>query len=244
LRDLEKYQFEYNAMPFEALQVKYRRKKVIETLAFYNSESVLEIGCGEDSLFNYYLNFKNFVVVEPADNFYRSAQKDSKGDTRVQVLNKTLQSAVMDLKKQSFDMIVLSSLLHEIEDCKEILNAVHEVADEHTLIHINVPNANSFHRLLAIEMGLVNSRFDKSEMQLRMQQSHIFDLNTLTLLVESTGFIVKDKGTFFVKPFTHKQMEVIEKTPLFPANLFDGLYGMSKYLPEYGSEIYLNMMKE
>ena len=53
MRDLESYQSEYNSMPFERYQVIYRRKKIIEILDQYRPKRILEVGCGQDSLFNY-----------------------------------------------------------------------------------------------------------------------------------------------------------------------------------------------
>lgn len=48
------------------------------------------------------------------------------------------------------------------------------------------------------------------------------------------------KGSYFIKPFTHDQMEgMLEKGILSPT-ILEGLYGMSVELPDYGAEIYVN----
>ena len=55
-RDIEDYTKLYLKDEYEKYQVIYRRKKVLEILNKYQPESVLEIGCGTDSIFNYYTN--------------------------------------------------------------------------------------------------------------------------------------------------------------------------------------------
>jgi len=53
------------------------------------------------------------------------------------------------------------------------------------------------------------------------------------------GFSVIDFGTYFIKPFTNKQMEELIMKGIFDMKLIDGLIGLTAYLPEYGSEMYV-----
>lgn len=46
-------------------------------------------------------------------------------------------------------LMILSSLLHKVEDSQRFLRAVFKCCTENTVVHINVPNADSIHRLLA-----------------------------------------------------------------------------------------------
>ena len=64
-------------------------------------------------------------------------------------------------------------------------------------LHANVPNAKSFHRLWAVEAGLIKSEYEKSAMQIRLQQSHTFDLESLQRLVQQAGFAVEESGSLF-----------------------------------------------
>ena len=241
MRDLKKYETDYISLPFEEHQIAYRRKKILESMFAYRPQTILEIGCGLDPLFNYYKSFNNFVVVEPSDIFFQSAVSQAIGRNEISVFQGLLEEKVELLRPYSFDFVVLSSLLHEINSCENILKAVHAISRADTVVHINVPNARSFHRLLAYEMGLITSVIDKSQTQMTMQQSHTFDIETLTKLVEDCGFSVKDSGTFFIKPFTHAQMKSLLDTGIATTNMLDGLYNMSKYIPDHGSEIFMNV---
>jgi hypothetical protein len=107
-------------------------------------------------------------------------------------------------------------------------------------LHVNVPNARSLHRLLALEMGLIGDVFERSANQRRLQQPRTFDLASLQAQVQACGFEVTDAGSYFVKPFTHAQMAQLRSCGLLDERMLDGLMGLEKHLPGLGSEIYVN----
>lgn len=49
-----------------------------------------------------------------------------------------------------------------------------------------------------------------------------------------------DSGSFFVKPFTHAQMEQCLNNGVVGENVLDGLDKMIEFMPELGAEIYVN----
>ena len=57
MRNIINYQEKYLGEPFEAVQVCYRRKKVIELLEKYKHNNILEIGCGLEPLYKYFGGF-------------------------------------------------------------------------------------------------------------------------------------------------------------------------------------------
>lgn len=238
-RDLQQYQQEYHALPFEATQLSYRRRVVLEQLAARAPEHVLEVGCGLRPLFCEVEPFSSFTVVEPASEFAAHARQLAGDDGRVRIIEQRLEEAV-DQIEQKPDMIVVSSLLHEVENPQRLLSAVRGLCHAETLVHVNVPNAYSLHRLLAVEMGLIADPFERSATQARMQQHSTFCQASLTTLLESAGFVVQDSGSFFIKPFTHAQMQQLcEQGVLTEAHL-EGLFKLCRRLPEFGSEIYAN----
>lgn len=241
MRDLESYQTEYISMPFERYQVTYRRKKIIEILDQYRPKRILEVGCGQDSLFNYYKNFDFFAVIEPSETFYTKAKNEATSLPNIKVFPGLVEDHSQLLCSLNFDFIIVSSLLHEIAETKKLLDSIKSISLQNTIIHFNVPNARSFHRYLALEMGLIKDIFEKSEMQKTMQQTHTFDIENLTNLLKGNDFTVLDSGSYFIKPFTHSQMQNIIDLDFLPKNFLDGLYAMTSYMPDLGSEIFVNV---
>ncbi|MCX6101827.1 MAG: methyltransferase domain-containing protein [Proteobacteria bacterium] len=245
-RDLFDYQNQYQEQPYERFQVMFRKRKLLDILSRYKHNAILEVGCGLEPLFLELHDFEKLVVIEPAPHFFKNAvqkQANSALKNKITVLNHDLAGSTDELKKMRFNFIVVSSLLHEISDPGIFLKQVHSIANDETVIHINVPNAKSFHRLLAVEMGLIRDEFEKSQSNIQFQQSTVFDLDLLKRLVTGSGFQVIEEGSFSFKPFTHGQMEDMIQANLLNEKILNGLYKMERYLPLLGSEIFLNVKK-
>jgi 2-polyprenyl-3-methyl-5-hydroxy-6-metoxy-1,4-benzoquinol methylase len=240
MRDLDRYQDDYEALPFEAIQLRYRRRKVLEILARLNPSSVLEVGCGLLPLFVDYAAPRAMHVVEPAARFHENANRMARKHANVSVHLGTLQERAPGLSVERFDCIVISSLLHEVDEPADLLAAARALCSATTMLHINVPNANSFHRLLAVEMGIIANAHELSGTQKQMQQAATYDIQSLSSLLESAGFDIIERGSFFVKPFTHAQMAALHQQGILTESILDGLYAMDKHLPAMGSEIYVN----
>ncbi|MCP1651227.1 class I SAM-dependent methyltransferase [Pseudomonas nitroreducens] len=240
MRDIESYSREYHALPFEATQLAFRRRLVLEQVSQQAPSTLLEIGCGLRPLFQDLPAALEVTVVEPSAEFAAHARELAGARQGVEVVQGFLEDVPEPLREGGFDFIVLSSLLHEVADPQALLQAVRRHCHADTLVHVNVPNAYSLHRLLAVEMGLIEDPFERSATQQRMQQHSTFDLASLGALVASAGFEVQDSGSYFIKPFTHAQMQTLcDSGFLTPAHL-EGLYGLARRLPGCGSEIFVN----
>ena len=237
---MESYQKEYDKLPFEAYQVEYRRKKVKELLLQNNHKTVLEIGCGMKPLFFDTKEVEKWVIVEPNKVFFENAKNFS--NENIVCINNFFEETVEDIKRLNleFDYVILSCLLHEVRQPQTLLKTIHSVCSEKTIIHINVPNAKSVHRLLAVEAGFIKSIYETSQTQKLMQQrEQVYDLDSLKKEIEQAGFKILEGGSFFVKPFTHSQMQDCLDNKIFDLRVLDGFYNLIQFMPELGSEIYV-----
>ncbi len=242
MRDIGRYTQEYVKHDFEEKQVFFRRKKILDIINTYPHKRILEIGCGQEPLFQYVNNFEEYTVVEPSDLFFENAVSLSANDSRIICIHNFF-SKELSLPAGAYDFIICSSLLHELDNPREILEKVYEIADNETIFHINVPNAKSLHRILALESGLIENVCEVSERGMLLQQARVFDLDKLVQTVTDSGFKVLETGSYFIKPFTHKQMEEMIEHRIIDEQILEGLYKLIKWLPDYGSEIYVNVCK-
>jgi hypothetical protein len=245
MRNLADYELQYRDQPYERFQVRFRKRKVIELMSKINHRNILEIGCGLEPFFLDYSNFENLTILEPADMFYMKAidqlntNQELKGKVEIkQLMLEEYQPASIE---KPFDLILLSSLLHEIPESLGFLKHIHSLCSPNTILHINVPNGESFHRLLAVEMGIISSPFTPSSSNIQFQQHSIFSLRSLKELCDLAGFKVLEEGSYAFKPFTHNQMEKLIQEGLLTNEMLEGFYKMEKYLPGLGSEIYLQL---
>ena len=242
MRDIEKYAKDYSEEGFESLQEKYRRRKILEILKEFKPKTILDIGCGMKPLFTEIenLSFQKYVCIEPSTELFNNAKKESEKILNVKCINDFYPSK--NLNNEKFDFIICSSLLHEIENQIDFVKAIKENCKKDTFVYFCVPNANSFHRILAARMGLIKDVLQITERNVILQQNNVFDKKLLTGLLEKCGFKIKQSGTFFIKPFTHGQMYKALTEKIIDEKVIEGLYNCSKDFPENGSELYVLAM--
>ena len=248
MRDIDRYEQVYlqDNHDFERYQVRYRRKKMLELYEKLPSSHVLEIGCGMEPLFHFVPqdSFSRWIVVEPAESFFKAACQAAAEDDRIVCLNRFFgeeKTVLEECRKQSdgnFDLIVCTSLLHELENPESFLRGIRALCSTETYVLLNVPNAHSLHRLLGMRSGYIADTHEITGRNKEWQQHRVFDLASLTAFLEHEGFSVDDAGSFFIKPFTHRQMEACLAHHIIDESVLDGFYRLSKDMPELGSELY------
>lgn len=233
------YRQQYDRRNFETILVEYRRARVLQSMRAHPHARVLEIGCGVDPLFGHCDDFEQFTVVESVGEFAAAARE--RADGRVAVIEGYFERVGELLEsRRPYDFVVCSSLLHEVPDPDVLAASIRGVCEPRTVVHFNVPNVRSFHRLLAVEMGVIPSVFEKSGMERTFGRHAQFDLQRLVGLLRRHGFRELEAGTYFLKPFTHRQMDWLLASGEFDPAILDGLSRMVKHLPEMGCELYVD----
>jgi SAM-dependent methyltransferase len=237
-RDLVDYAEQYRALPFEPVQIHYRRRLVLARVAARAPRRLLEIGCGEAPLFTDLPDVES-VVIEPTAAFAAGARALAVDRPDVVVVEDLAERVDPASVGGGFDLVVLSCLLHEVPDPQLLLAAARRLCAPGGVLHVNVPNARSMHRLLAVAMGLIPSPTTRSETQQRMQQRSIYDAEGLEAELRTAGFAVCERGSLFVKPFTHAQMQRLVDDGFLTPELLDGLDVLAGQLPGLGSELWV-----
>lgn len=224
---------------FENVLKKYRHQVAIEFLKKLQPLKILEIGCGFNPMFFDYQTFESYTFVEPGKEPFEQIREQIRNDSRIHGFNNFVENEIKELSNYEYDCILLPGVLHEVENPFEFLHSIGTLCNLDTSLYINVPNANSLHRLIAVEMGLIKDIFTYTDRNLILEQTTIFDRDNLINLVESsiTGMRLVEFTTFFIKPFTHDQMELALNTKLIPEEVVDALFSISNLLPNFGSEI-------
>jgi 2-polyprenyl-3-methyl-5-hydroxy-6-metoxy-1,4-benzoquinol methylase len=242
-KNLVNYALNYRELPFEPIQLSYRRKCVLNEIMKAHPTSLLEVGCGELPLFlgtDHFAPDIRHTIVEPSTDFFEHAKLLSINRPNVQLFCEFIEE--LSHGGEMFDMIIASCVLHEVNDPLGFLSSLRRFCGPDTIVHINVPNSNSFHRLLAVAMGLISHQTTKSDTQTIMQQSSaVYNMTSLCNMIESAGFSVINSGGIFVKPFTHAQMQHLVDIGFLTTVMLDGLDSLIQQLPDLGSEIWVNL---
>jgi SAM-dependent methyltransferase len=241
-RNIDDYWDEYRRIyGFEEVSKLYREKKALEFLESLKPKRVLEVGCGFSPLFTQYKNFDSYVAIEPGAEAYLYSEGLAQGSPGVTVISGFLEDHYSHLKEKSFDAIVIPGVLHEVEKPKEFLREIALLTGPETSIYVNVPNANSLHRLIAVNMGLIEKPEQITERNISLSQVSVFTIETLcSLILEiNPDFEIRDFGTFLLKPFTHEQMMLCWETKIITSKIMEGLYKVPKMFAGGGSEIFV-----
>lgn len=229
---------------FESVMVDARQRVVLELIAARQPGRVLEAGCGADLLCEKAIAqraaFAQWTIVEPAADFAAVAEALAAKDARLAVRRGFFEDETAALLKNEtkYDLVIVAGLLGELADPGAVLRAAVAACAPEGLVHVNVPNAFSLHRRLARAMGLIKDEHEMSGRNHLLQQHRVYDSARLRADVEAAGLVVTDTGGYFLKPFTHAQMEDV--TRLLGSSVLDGLWQMGRELPELASEIYVN----
>lgn len=245
MRDLSKYEKDYCQQPFDETHLRFRRIKLLEQIIKYPHGEILEISCGMRPIFKDFNEFEKLIIVEPSKVFFENAVgllKDypEPGAAKINFINDYFENSLEILDGYHLDFVILSNVLQEIEDVSTFLHGLHKICQENTIVHIVVPNAKSFHRLLAYEMGIIDSIYQLSDRNILLQQQRVFDLKSLADLLIKSGFSIVETGSSFIKPFTHQQMQDMLGNQIINEQTLYGLYKMVQYMPELGSELFVD----
>ena len=96
-----------------------------------------------------------------------------------------------------------------------------------------VPNALSFHRLVAVEMGLLKTVDQLNDLDLRLGHRRVYTLELLLSHLVRAGWEVQETGGVFFKALTNQQIE-----EWFSEQMMDGFYNLGQVFPEYAAEIF------
>lgn len=184
MRDIKDYASKYVNEPFEDVIVEIRKRNIIEQCKKYTHRRILEVGCGVSPLFMDFDEFEHMVIVEPSENFVHHAKilaKEVGLSEKVFIYNNFLEdiSEIVKRDEKEFDIIIVSSLLHEVEEPEKLLSSILSLCSDYTVVHINVPNAHSLHRLIALESGMISDVHEQSAQQILMQRCRTYDMPLL-----------------------------------------------------------------
>ena len=206
-RNLEKYYSDYSELPFENIQEQYRKRKILDWLNVDSMkvENFLEVGCGQDSIFNY-VNKKGIkYIIEPIKEMF-DCERNRNLDKSIFRINSTLENSFMKLDLK-FDVILVSSLIHEIHNPVKFLSNCKTLLNKNGKIVIVTNNKMSIHRILGVELGIMQNIHSRTQTENKMQQIHgAFTKKELIDLLYECGLNVNKIETFFPKLLPHELM--------------------------------------
>ena len=229
---------------FELELIKARRRLALELLESRAPGCVLEIGCGAHPLHQYAAALsaspRRWVIVEPAEAFADIAQRAEAPGIELEVVRGFFEDRSDEVAAACGDgphLVLCLGVLQSVPDPRAWLELVRAAMPAGAGLLLTVANALSLHRRLARAMGLIADEHELSDRDRDGFHHEVLDRARLRSLVGEAGFSIEDEGGYFVKPFTHAQMETMRD--VLTPEVLDGLWQVGREMPDIASEIYV-----
>ena len=109
--------------------------------------------------------------------------------------------------ERKFDLIIMGHVLEHVEDPIQIIKKFSHFLKEGGRIWAAVPNANSIHRQVAVEMGLLKTVYELNEADITHGHRRVLDLQKLQDLFRDCEMKIEFLGGYWLKPLSNAQIE-------------------------------------
>lgn len=212
---------------FDGVLTRFAGRLIAPRLA---GRRVLECGAASGAMTGQMVETaKSLEVLEAADH-YADQLADKFGD-KIRLHRGMVEAFEPDAP---YDTVVVAGLLHHLGDPKSVLRRARDWLAPGGEIIVTVPNMQSFHRRLHVEMGATDTPYEESERNRRFHQPGRFDPDTLNDLLQSAGWEVTQRSGFFFKPFPHDMMQSLGLSD----EVLQGLFEMGRTHPDLACQIF------
>jgi len=129
----------------------------------------------------------------------------------------------IECRCSKYDVVCLMGILEHVEDPVGLLKAAGRCS---STIFITVPNAESFHRYLGVELGMIDDIHQLDSQDVAIGHRRVYDHNMLyqNIINSKIKFSIKDIGTssfkfatsnFMESNYSDAQIEGINKAAIF-----------------------------
>jgi len=194
---------------------------------FIRGRHLLEMGCATGELTSLLVNHaERYDVVEGSS---RNVEV-----TRSRVPEATYFCELWEnfAPPERYSDVVLNCALEHVEDPVQTLSRARGWLEEGGVIHVVVPNADSIHRLVGVEMGIIEDRKSLSDSDVRIGHRRVYDLDGLLADLRAAGLEPVHWQGIFLKVVSNRQM--LDWDPA----LIHALHAVGQRFPNHCAELY------
>lgn len=169
----------------------------------FNGENVLELGSDESPTSSILVRWSSrLTVVDMFDKFTKKVDFDQELKRASFILAKWEEFE----PKEPFSDIVLTDSLEHVDDPVYILSLCRKWLADNGRLHIIVPNALSFHRLIGAKMGYLKSPYDFNQNDIDSGHLRVYDIDILNNDIRQAGLLTEHIYGIQFKPMSDTQL--------------------------------------
>jgi SAM-dependent methyltransferase len=242
MKDFDVYQSRYEALPFERILEKFREKRVkeiVSRLRLANGNYILEVGPGPNPIFPIEGLSLSVDFIEPIEKFVKKLERDPRLKIpKIRIMRGTLEENLPFSFENKYDLVILSSVLHEFVNPSENLMGIYKAMKPGGKLLVVVPNNQSVHRLIGLAAEITKSFDQLTSTEMLMSQTISFSLETLENFLVGHGFRIIENFSSFLKILPHAKMAELCEAGIITNKELDFFYEISMHIPGYCAEIF------
>jgi SAM-dependent methyltransferase len=210
---------------FDARYTMATVRRIAERVA--PGDRVLELGCATGLMTAHLADLGARVTGVDRSGAYLDRARARAGDRATFIRAALAEPGWEDLAGDGFDHILLCNLVHELPDPVDVLTRAAGLLGPAGLVHLSLQNPDSIHRLVAVEMGLIEDVREVSERGDRFGTLGLWDMDDLARLARGAGLAVVGWEGVMLKPLPNGMMAEL------PPEVLDGFERAARHLPAH-----------
>jgi 2-polyprenyl-3-methyl-5-hydroxy-6-metoxy-1,4-benzoquinol methylase len=197
--------------------------------SYFKGDLCLELGSADGQMTQFLVNnFKRVVAVDGSEKFVNELKEwDISNLEPICSLFEEFSFG------EKFDTIVMAHILEHVDDPIQVLKLGRSLLKEDGVLLVDVPNANSLHRLAAVKMGLLKQKDQLNNTDHMLGHRRVYTSELMKEHIKMAELNLASWGGHFLKTVSNAQME-----KNWNREMMDAYYELGKEFPENAAEIY------
>ena len=132
----------------------------------------------------------------------------------------------------TYDSIIIEHVIEHVDNPQSLLKSAKNWLSPDGKIFVGVPNADSLHRQVAVEMGILEHTTELNQRDLDFGHRRVYTKQALIDEIQSAGLEVYDFKGVFLKPLSNGQIDK-DWTP----EMWEGFFKLGNNFPDICAEI-------
>lgn len=200
----------------------------LQFMAYFKGKTCLELGPATGYMTQYLLNdFEELTAVEGSLNLLEQIPDHNK-------LIKVHSLFEQFEPPKKYDTIIMSHVLEHIEHPVALLKRISQWMHKDSVFILGVPNAKSFHRLAAVQMGMLKTEYEMNDRDKALGHYRVYDMQKLMTDATAANLKIKDSGGILLKFLSNNQIE-----KMLNDDILDAYFKLGNSFKENSAEIFL-----
>ncbi len=204
----------------------HHAEKILKNLS---GEKILELGCSTGLSTHLLDNGINHLNVVEGSLKNIEAAKNNFDFKNVEFIHSLWEDFSFS---NIYSDILLVDTIQMVENREDLFDKIKNCMDDDSKFHIIAPNNKSFHRILGVEMNLIENVDDKSERDQKVSALQDLNWESCRELLDKNGFeIIYEEGILF-KLFDNSKMSKLEP------QMVDALFKLGNKFKDSSAHMY------